>query len=157
MIVFSIISIVNAKKRSAWIYYVIGAVLQLLGLLGNQKTADFYGYNISIDWLIYFGLLIVFAVIVTKRKGTIQPDNYNAKIKCTAVKPTEDVAPTIPPAGTITDNKVESIEDPAKHPFSLVNSVAAEIVPEENCTLLGTLDNDYNTRVMEKCCILDKN
>ncbi len=67
MIAFMIVAIVSAKSKAAWIWYVIGAVLQLLSLSGNQKIANINGTDTTLYWIVYFGLLIITAVLVVKR------------------------------------------------------------------------------------------
>lgn len=67
MIVFMIVAIINAKKKTAWIWYALGSTLQLLSLLGNQKSANYYGDNTTVEWIIYFGLLIVSAILIVNK------------------------------------------------------------------------------------------
>lgn len=68
MIVFMIIAIIIAKHKSAaWCCYGIGAGLQLLSLIGNQKTANFYGTSMTTYWVIYFVLLAISAMIIVDR------------------------------------------------------------------------------------------
>ncbi len=67
MIVFMIVSIISAKTKKAWIFYSIGAVLQLVSLSGNEELAKVNGADTTLDWIIYFALLIITAVLVIKR------------------------------------------------------------------------------------------
>lgn len=67
LLLFMSIAIATAKRKSAWIWYAIGAVLQFLPLLGNQQIANRKGTNTTIDWVIYFTLLIIAAVLIIKR------------------------------------------------------------------------------------------
>lgn len=67
MIIFMIIAIVTAKGKGAWIWYVIGAILQLFSLLGNQKMAAINGTDTTMHWVVYFALLIITAIIIVKR------------------------------------------------------------------------------------------
>ncbi|MBQ7125231.1 MAG: hypothetical protein IJO00_02595 [Clostridia bacterium] len=67
MIIFMVIAIVTAKGKGAWIWYAIGAILQLLSLSGNQKVAAVNGTDTTMHWIVYFALLIITAVIVVKR------------------------------------------------------------------------------------------
>lgn len=69
MIIFMLIAIVTAKSMTCWLWYVIGAVLQLFSLLGNQKTANINGTDTTLYWLVYIGLLIVTAVFIIKRNN----------------------------------------------------------------------------------------
>lgn len=67
MIIFMVIAIMSAKSKAAWVWYVIGAVVQLLSLAGNQKVANVNGTNTTLHWIVYFGLLIISAILVVKR------------------------------------------------------------------------------------------
>ena len=67
MIIFMIIAIVTAKGKSGWIWYAIGAILQLLSLSGNQKVATMNGTDTTMHWIIYFALLIITAILIVKR------------------------------------------------------------------------------------------
>lgn len=67
MLIFMIIAIVTAKGKSAWVWYAIGAILQLLSLSGNQKVATMNGTDTTIHWIVYFALLIVTAILIVKR------------------------------------------------------------------------------------------
>lgn len=87
MIVFMIVAIINAKKKTAWIWYSIGSILQLLSLLGKQKSASYYGYNTTVDWIIYFGLLIASAtLIVNKYNKALLHQNTNSNSNSTCDK-----------------------------------------------------------------------
>lgn len=67
MIIFLSIGIISGKSKGAWIWYSIGAVLQLLSLIGNQATANMYGKDTSLYWVIYILLLIIAAGIINSR------------------------------------------------------------------------------------------
>lgn len=67
MIIFMIIAIVTAKGKGAWVWYAIGAILQLLSLSGNQKAAAMNGTDTTMHWIAYFALLIITAILVVKR------------------------------------------------------------------------------------------
>lgn len=67
MIVFMIVAIVTAKGKSAWIWYAIGAILQLLSLFGNQKAAAANGTDVTMYWIIYFVLLVITAILIVTR------------------------------------------------------------------------------------------
>lgn len=72
-IIFLILSVICVKKYLAWILYLIGAVLTLISLLGQEKFYNnYYGSQIAGEemtpyWIIYFTLLGVFAFIIFKR------------------------------------------------------------------------------------------
>jgi hypothetical protein len=78
MIIFMVVAIVVAKSKIAWIFYAIGAILQLMSLAGNQKIASVNGTDITLDWIVYFFLLIVVAIIMIAR--------YNSKKSITSEK-----------------------------------------------------------------------
>lgn len=67
MILFSIVAIVRGKNEGAWVWYIIGATIQLISLLGIQKTAHIYGTNTTGYWIVFFFLLITTAIIVRVR------------------------------------------------------------------------------------------
>lgn len=67
MIIFMIIAIVTAKGKGAWIWYAIGAILQLLSLSGNQKVAAMNGTDTTVHWVVYFALLIITAILIVRR------------------------------------------------------------------------------------------
>ncbi len=67
MILFMLTAVIGAKSKLAWILYAIGAVLQWLSLNGNQKVANMNGTDMTIDWLVYFGLLLVTAILMIIR------------------------------------------------------------------------------------------
>ncbi len=71
MIVFSTIAIILSKSKKAWIWYSIGALFQLLALYGNQLTADVYNKDTTIQWTIYFLLLIITAIIIFMRYAKV--------------------------------------------------------------------------------------
>lgn len=76
MIIFMVIAIARAKRKRAWIWYGIGAVLQLMALLGNQKFPDANGNDTIVDWMVFIGLLIVSALLMKKRYNKAQEDAY---------------------------------------------------------------------------------
>ncbi len=65
MIIFMIIAVVTAKGKG-WIWYTIGAVLQLIAQLGSAAS----GTDTAILWFIYFVLLIITAIIIVRRRNT---------------------------------------------------------------------------------------
>ena len=67
MIICMIIAIVTAKGKGAWIWYAIGAILQLISLSGNQKAAAMNGTDTTMHWIFYFALLIITAPLIVKR------------------------------------------------------------------------------------------
>ena len=67
MTIFMIVAILTAKKKTAWIWYAIGAVVQLLSLSGNQITANINETDMTMYWIIYFCLLIATAIIIVAR------------------------------------------------------------------------------------------
>lgn len=67
MIIFMVIAFITAKHKFSWVFYAIGAGLQLMSLIGNQKTASFYGISMTTHWLIYFFLLGVFWFVIASR------------------------------------------------------------------------------------------
>lgn len=75
MIIFMIIAIVTAKGKGAWIWYAIGAVLQLLSLFGNQKAAAANGTDATMHWIIYFVLLAVTAILIVTRYSQVDTSN----------------------------------------------------------------------------------
>jgi len=60
-------AIATAGSKAAWIVYAIGAILQFLSLSGNQEIANITGVNTTLDWIIYFVLLIITALLIIKR------------------------------------------------------------------------------------------
>ena len=68
MIIFMVIAIITAKGKTVWIWYVIGAILQLLSLLGNQKNSVMRDTDITIYWIIYVALLVITAILINKRR-----------------------------------------------------------------------------------------
>ncbi len=63
MIIFMVIAIATAKRTSSWIWYSIGAIIQLIALYGGHLNNN----NSALDWIIYFILLLVTASIVVTR------------------------------------------------------------------------------------------
>lgn len=72
MIIFMVIAIATAKKPYAWIWYVVGAIIQLMSLLGNQKFADVNGTNTSLHWGVYGVLLIITAIAIVMRNKKLR-------------------------------------------------------------------------------------
>ena len=66
---FLIIAIITAKHWSAWIWYTIGAVLQIITLIGNGWIVHTNGLNHSMagDWLIAILIYSVVAFIIVYR------------------------------------------------------------------------------------------
>lgn len=81
MTVFMIIAIINAKKKTAWIWYAIGSAFQLLSLLGSQKNAIYTGENFTVDWIIYLVLLIGSAILVINKHNSSETRNKNLGCK----------------------------------------------------------------------------
>lgn len=72
MIIFMVIAILMARTtKHCWGIYAIGAGLQLLSMIGNQKTANFYGTSMAAYWAMYFVLLIIFAVVIAFRRKNV--------------------------------------------------------------------------------------
>ena len=67
MIICDVVAIVFAKSKISWIIYVIGAMIQLMSLVGNEKAASMSGVDTTLDWIVYFFLLIVAAIIIIAR------------------------------------------------------------------------------------------
>ncbi len=73
LIIFLIIAIILSKKLYSWVFYIIGATITLLSLLGSQKSYnDYFGESLTEDimcpyWTIYIILLGVSAVIMIFR------------------------------------------------------------------------------------------
>ena len=63
MLVFMVIAIATAKKQFPWIWYGIGAGIQLRSLVGGAL----YGGTSALKWIVYALILIVSAVIIVKR------------------------------------------------------------------------------------------
>lgn len=64
-----VIAIICAKKKTAWIWYAIGAIRNLFSLIGNQRVYSARGNGSAtvVHWIIYFALLIGAAVIIIAR------------------------------------------------------------------------------------------
>ena len=69
MIIFMVIAIITAKGKTAWVWYVIGAIFQLLSLLGNQKMAVIRGNDMVLYWIFYVVLLVITAIFIDKRRN----------------------------------------------------------------------------------------
>ncbi len=67
MIIFLIIAIIFGKSKWAWAWYIIGAVVQLLAVLGSQKVANMRGVDNSLLWLVYYLLLLAAAGVIIVR------------------------------------------------------------------------------------------
>lgn len=67
MLLFMIVAVMVAKTKGAWVVYAIGAVIQLMSLYGNQKTADLFGIDMTTPWVIYFLILLVTALVIVRR------------------------------------------------------------------------------------------
>lgn len=99
MIILMVIAIATAKSKSAWIWYVIGAILQLLALSGNQKVANIDGTDMTMYWVVYIGLLVVTAILIVriynKEESKVDTkDTNHIKIcpNCGAALNTDEVA-----------------------------------------------------------------
>lgn len=68
MMLFMGLAIGLAKRRSAWVWYIVGACLQLLSLSGQQKVASINGTDMTLEWLIFICILIIAAIIIIRRK-----------------------------------------------------------------------------------------
>ena len=79
MIIFMVIAIVTAKGKGAWIWYAIGAILQLLSLSGNQKVATMNGTDTTMHWVVYFALLIITAILIVKRYNKANASSSTGK------------------------------------------------------------------------------
>ena len=66
MIIFMVVAIVAAKSAFGLVCYLVGAVLQLIPMLGNAMS----GSTMISHWLVYLGLLLSTAVIVTARRDS---------------------------------------------------------------------------------------
>ena len=60
MIIFMILAIIKARRKSTWVYFFSGAVLQLIALIEDQKSGTLTGTV----WMAYIILLLVFAVLI---------------------------------------------------------------------------------------------
>lgn len=74
-----VIAIATAKRASSWIWYSIGAIIQLISLYGGHLNNN----NSYLDWIIYFVLLLITASIILIRshkkegKATKQSEKNN--------------------------------------------------------------------------------
>ncbi|MBR1741626.1 MAG: hypothetical protein IJ733_07095 [Lachnospiraceae bacterium] len=70
MIIFCVIAVMRAKNGKPWIWFAIGAVLQLLSLLGLQKRYSAFGLEdaLSTQWITYLIILAVSALLICVRK-----------------------------------------------------------------------------------------
>ena len=67
MILCMVIAIITAKHKFSWGVYAVGAVVQLITLIGNQMNTYPYGRSMTASWIIYFILLAVSAMIIVDR------------------------------------------------------------------------------------------
>ena len=75
MNIFMLIAALTAKHKSSWVFYAIGAGLQFMSMMGNQKTANFYGTSMTTYWFIYVILLCVYwFVIISRRESAIRQE-----------------------------------------------------------------------------------
>lgn len=94
LILFSILAIIFAKKLFSWIFYLLGAGITLISLMGTQETYDYYGredYFVPY-WIVYFILLIIVAIIMMVRYNSSEDaasksydngNNTNSNRACT--------------------------------------------------------------------------
>ena len=61
LIIFMILSIIFAKKRSAWLWYLAGAICSFFSLYGKEIKSNVLHTEIDMTpyWIIYFLLLIM--------------------------------------------------------------------------------------------------
>jgi len=76
MIIFMIVALVIAKRKLAWVSYAMAAIIQLMALLGNQKS----GMDVTMYWFIYVIILIITAVIIILRQRKISNVNTSVEI-----------------------------------------------------------------------------
>ena len=67
MIIFMSAAIATAKSKFGWIWYFVGAGIQLISMMGNQKAANANGGNITVYWIVYAVILVVAAAIILLR------------------------------------------------------------------------------------------
>jgi len=69
MMIFMATAIGLAKRKSAWVWYAVGAGPQLLSglFLGNWDLTGSVGNNIFY-WAVYFGIVIATAILIVWRK-----------------------------------------------------------------------------------------
>lgn len=75
-IIFMIVALVIAKRKLAWVSYAMAAIIQLMALLGNQKS----GMDVTMYWFIYVIILIITAVIIILRQRKISNVNTSVEI-----------------------------------------------------------------------------
>lgn len=85
MTIFMVVAIVTAKSKTAWIWYGIGAVLQLISLIGNQLAAV-SGIDMKLYWIVYFCLLMVTAAFIVDRYSSRRSKDLTKKDKDTAIE-----------------------------------------------------------------------
>ena len=100
MIIFMTVAILTAKSRTAWIWYAIGAGIQLFALLGNQKVANINGTDTTLYWVIYLGLLLTTARIIDVR--------YKKSIAIKNTQETPQPVTAVIPKNTINTNSVST-------------------------------------------------
>ena len=66
MLLFMIIAAVRAKKGFPWIWYIIGAVIQLISLIGISRNPF---YNSGPYWIVYFCILLLFFFIILSKSA----------------------------------------------------------------------------------------
>lgn len=74
MLVFVVLGIIFAKRALGWILYVVGAVLQLISLLGMyRKYTYFYGTTgaqaMTTYWIVYALILVAGGIIIAIRRS----------------------------------------------------------------------------------------
>ena len=68
MFIFMVLAVIFANKIAGWILYLVGGLLQLLPMIGSQKQATLNQSNITTEWVIYIGLLLVTLLIIVLRR-----------------------------------------------------------------------------------------
>ncbi len=81
MLLFMALAILCAKRETslapAWVLYAVGAIFQLISLIGTQKSIDVkrgYSPNMTTLWLVYIALLTIAAFIILSAKSS-KPDS----------------------------------------------------------------------------------
>ena len=86
MILFMGCAIALRRSNIAWIFYFIGAALQLMAILGNQREAYVLTGGIIVSWMIYFLLLMVTAINIMYVK------DKNNKEDCSNYAKSDDIS-----------------------------------------------------------------
>ena len=77
MLLFMLVALIRAKKGNPWIWYFIGATIQLVSLIGLSRNPF---YSTGKLWIIYIVILIMVAVsigiIVSKREQQSKAHPY---------------------------------------------------------------------------------